>query len=453
MRRRSFLTYAGLGAGTVLGTAACGGGSEGGDSASGAIKVAYQQWGSGTVMKDYLGSVKTAYESANAGKTMELVPIVASENDYYTKLQLMMRSPRTSPDVVYEDTFLINSDITAGYLQPLDSWLESWEEWDQFQDVAKGAAKAADGKTYGVPDGTDTRALWFNKQLLVQAGLPEAWAPATWDDILAACRQIKGALPNVTPINVYAGKAAGEATSMQGFEMLFYGTGSTLYDIDQDKWNVGSPEFRDTLTFVKTLFDEQLTPDPSVALDAQIGNRVGEEFLPGGTLAIALDGSWVSNNWLETGGAPWPQWAETMAQAPMPTRDGSGEGSISMSGGWTWAMTKNAANADDAWSVISTLTSYENQLRYNINNASVAVRKDIAADPEYTESNPTLEFFSSLVPVTQYRPQNSEYPRVSSEIQVAMEAVVTGQATPSEAADAYDEAVKGIVGEDKTATL
>ncbi len=437
----------------MLGTAACGGGSEGGDSASGAIKVAYQQWGSGTVMKDYLGSVKTAYESANAGKTMELVPIVASENDYYTKLQLMMRSPRTSPDVVYEDTFLINSDITAGYLQPLDSWLESWEEWDQFQDVAKGAAKAADGKTYGVPDGTDTRALWFNKQLLVQAGLPEAWAPATWDDILAACRQIKGALPNVTPINVYAGKAAGEATSMQGFEMLFYGTGSTLYDIDQDKWNVGSPEFRDTLTFVKTLFDEQLTPDPSVALDAQIGNRVGEEFLPGGTLAIALDGSWVSNNWLETGGAPWPQWAETMAQAPMPTRDGSGEGSISMSGGWTWAMTKNAANADDAWSVISTLTSYENQLRYNINNASVAVRKDIAADPEYTESNPTLEFFSSLVPVTQYRPQNSEYPRVSSEIQVAMEAVVTGQATPSEAADAYDEAVKGIVGEDKTATL
>jgi multiple sugar transport system substrate-binding protein len=453
VRRRNFLTYAGLGAGTLLGTAACGGGSEGGDSASGTTKVAYQQWGSGTVMKDYLGSVKTAYEAANSGKTMELVPIVASENDYYTKLQLMMRSPRTSPDVVYEDTFLINSDITAGYLQPLDSWLEAWEEWDQFQDVAKGAAGAADGKTYGVPDGTDTRALWFNKQLLVQAGLPEAWAPTSWEDILAACREIKGALPNVVPINVYAGKAAGEATSMQGFEMIFYGTGTTLYDVDQDTWNVGSPEFRDALTFVKTLYEEQLSPDPTVALDAQIGNRVGEEFLPGGTLAIALDGSWVSNNWLETGGAPWAEWQETMAQTPMPTQDGGGEGSISMSGGWTWAMTKNAANADDAWGVISTLTSYENQLRYNINNASVAVRKDIAADPEYTGSNPTLEFFSGLVPVTQYRPQNTDYPRVSNEIQVAMEAVVTGQASPSEAADAYDEAVKGIVGEDKTSTF
>ena len=124
-----------------------------------------------------------------------------------------------------------------------------------------------------------------------------------------------------------------------------------------------------------------------------------------------------------------------------------------MSGGWTWAMTKNAANPDDAWKVMSTLTSFENNVKYNIASAAVAVRKDVAEDPQYTGSNPTLEFFSSLVPVTQYRPQNTDYPRVSNEIQVAMEAVVTGQASPSEAADSYDEAVKGIVGEDKTATL
>ncbi|NAZ75077.1 extracellular solute-binding protein [Kineococcus sp. T13] len=453
MRRRTFLTAAGLGAGTALGTAACGGGSSEGSSDTATVKVAYQQWGSGTVMKDYLTGVKQAFDSANSGTTLELVPIVASENDYYTKLQLMMRSPRTSPDVVYEDTFLINSDITAGYLQPLDSWLESWEEWDQFQDVAKGAAKAGDGKTYGVPDGTDTRALWFNRQLLTQAGLPEQWAPTTWDELLAACREIKGKLPGVTPINVYAGKAAGEAASMQGFEMVFYGTGTTLYDPDSETWNVGSPEFRDSLQFIKTLYDEKLAPDPSIALDAQVGNRVSEEFLPGGTLAIALDGSWQSSNWLETGGAPWPEWNDVMGQAPMPTRDGSEPGSISMSGGWTWAMTKNTSSADNAWKAISTLTAFDNNLRYNINSAAVAVRKDVATDPEYTGSNPTLEFFSSLVPVTQYRPQNTEYPRVSNEIQVAMEAVVTGQASVSEAADTYDEAVKGIVGEDKTGTF
>jgi len=453
VRRRSFLTAAGLGAGALFGTAACSSGGTSESSGGSATKVAYQQWGSGTIMKDYLTGVKTAYEKANSGKTMELLPIVASENDYYTKLQLMMRSPRTSPDVVYEDTFLINSDITAGYLQAIDARLEAWSEWSQFQDIAKGAAKAADGKTYGIPDGTDTRALWFNKELFTKAGLPEAWAPTSWDDILAAARELKGKLPGVTPINVYAGKAAGEGASMQGFEMMFYGTGSTLYDAKSDKWNVGSPEFRDTLTLLKTLYDEKLCPDPQIALDAQVSTRVQEEFLPGGKLAINLDGSWLSGTWLASGGHPWPEWSDVMGTTPMPTKTASGDGKISMSGGWTWAMTKNAANPDDAWKVMSTLTSFDNNVKYNIASAAVAVRKDVAKDPQYTGSNPTLEFFSSLVPVTQYRPQNTDYPRVSNEIQVAMEAVVTGQASPADAAKAYDEAVKGIVGEGKTATL
>jgi Bacterial extracellular solute-binding protein len=108
---------------------------------------------------------------------VKLQPIVASENDYYTKLQLSMRSSRTAPDMCYEDTFLINSDISAGYLTPLDDRLNGWPDWSRFNEEAKGAAQALDGKTYGIPDGTDVRALWFNKKLFAQAGLPETWQP------------------------------------------------------------------------------------------------------------------------------------------------------------------------------------------------------------------------------------------------------------------------------------
>jgi len=110
-------------------------------------------------MKTFLTGVKSEYESSHPGSKVEIVPIVASENDYYTKLQLMMRSPNTAPDIVYEDTFLINSDITAGYLKSLDDYIKGWSDWGQFQETAKSAAKGQDGKTYGIPDGTDTRAL------------------------------------------------------------------------------------------------------------------------------------------------------------------------------------------------------------------------------------------------------------------------------------------------------
>jgi multiple sugar transport system substrate-binding protein len=67
-------------------------------------------------------------------------------------------------------------------------------------------------------------------------------------------------------------------------------------------------------------------------------------------------------------------------------------------------------------------------------------------------SSKSTQFFTDLVPVTVYRPALPEYPKVSNEIITAMEAVMTGQSTPDQAAKNYDDAVKSIVGQDKTTT-
>ena len=74
----------------------------------------------------------------------------------------------------------------AGYLLPLDEYTDAWEDWDAFYDNAKEAGVGEDGKTYGIPMGTDTRALWYNKDLFAQAGLPVPWEPKTWQDVLDA---------------------------------------------------------------------------------------------------------------------------------------------------------------------------------------------------------------------------------------------------------------------------
>lgn len=445
--RRLSRALAAVAAGALTASlAACGGSSSGSGSKS--VTVTYQQFGEGHVQGDFLKGVKTQFEKANPGTKIDLQPIVASEDDYYTKLQLQMRSPRTSPDVVYEDTFLINSDIEAGYLRPLDDQIKGWDDWDQFADTAKGAAKALDGKTYGIPDGTDTRALWFNKKIFAQAGLPADWQPKTWDDVLTAARAIKAKVPGVIPFNVYAGKGVGEAASMQGFEMLLYGTpGGTLYDEDSKKWVVGGKGFTDSLQFLKTVFDEGLGPSAQQALDPNWGNTVGQELIPAGKLAIDLDGSWISQNWLESGATPWADWTGTMGTAKMPTQDGSAPGAVSLSGGWTYAIPKNSDNADVAWKFIQTVANRENQLTYDINAVQIPVRNDIASDPKYTAANPTNQFFASLVPITQYRPAYSVYPRISNEIQVATESVVTGAASPQAAAKQYDTQVKSIAGD------
>ncbi|MFE2815434.1 extracellular solute-binding protein [Streptomyces nigra] len=421
---------------------ACGGGS---GSDPDTLKVSFKQStdNSVKVMDTYLADIKKQFEKANPGKKVEFVPIKAPDSEYYTKLQQMLRSPKTAPDLVYEDTFLINSDITSGYLRPLDPYLAKWPDWDQFIDTAKAAAKGEDGKTYGVPDGTDTRGLWFDKGIFAKAGLPADWQPKTWDDVLDAARTIKKKVPGVTPLNVYTGKPAGEAATMQGFEMLLYGTndGSSdpLYDKGSKKWIAGSQGFKDALAFVETVYKEKLGPDVSDALDPNFGTRVRGELLPEGKLGIDLDGSWLPQDWLEGSGHEWPEWSRKLGLAAMPTQHGQAPGKVSMSGGWTWAIPAKAGNPDLAFEFVKTMQTKANAKKWYIANSGIAVREDVAADPAYVDAQPGIKFFTDLVASTHYRPAYPAYPKVSTAIQEAMEGVTTGDASVEEAAKAYDE--------------
>ncbi|WP_367124096.1 extracellular solute-binding protein [Streptomyces phytohabitans] len=397
-----------------------------------------------TVRDDYLEFVAKQFEEENPGKKVKLVPIQAPQNDYYTKIQVMMRSPNTAPDLVYEDTFLLQSDIESDYLQPLDEYLGKWDDWDRFEDNAKRAGLAEDGKTYGVPDGTDTRGLWFNKKIFKKAGLPTDWTPKTWDDVLDAARTIKKKVPDVTPFNIFTGKAVGEAAAMQGFEMLLYGTQDQLYDEKAKKWVVGSKGFRDSLEFVDTVFSEKLGPDVSDALSPDMQTQVMTDHLPQEKLAIALDGSWINQQWIKTGGSPWPEWNDTMGVAPMPTQDGGEPGSTSMSGGWAWSIPRKSGNHDLSWKMIETLQRRENAREWCVRGSQIAVREDVAADPAYLNAIPRTKFFTDLVDVTHYRPALPVYPRVSEAITVAMEKVTTGDASPEQGARSYDEQVRSI---------
>jgi multiple sugar transport system substrate-binding protein len=423
---------------------ACGSGS--GDDPD-TVEVVYNRSTDNKIrFKDaYLEAAKRQFEKENPGKKVKLVPIQAPDNDYATKAQQMMRSPKTAPDLVYEDTFRINSDIKAGYLKPLDDQLAGWDQWDQFVDTAKAAAKAEDGKTYGVPDGTDTRGLWFNKEIFAKAGLPADWEPKNWAEILDAARTVKEKVPGVVPLNVYTGKGPGEAAVMQGFEMLLYGTGEDpLYDSAARKWVTGGQGFKDALDFVGTVYKEKLGPDVSDALDPNVGTRVATEWFPEGKLAISLDGSWMGQNWINKGPKEWPEWSEKLGQAPMPTQHGQAPGKVSMSGGWAWSIPAKAENPDLAFEFVKTLQTRQNATKWCVVGAQIAVRKDVAADPRYLRSMPGIEFFTGLVQYTHYRPALPVYPQVSTAIGEAMEQVTTGDSSAAEAAKAYDEQLKTI---------
>jgi multiple sugar transport system substrate-binding protein len=408
------------------------------------ITVAYETTASFNQMQTLMATTKKEFEAAHPGVKVNLEPINAENGDYYTKLALLDRSPSTAPDVQYEDTFKIQADAAAGYLLPLDSYLAKWKDWSQFTGNAKLAGKGADGKTYGVSLGTDTRALWYNKVLFKQAGLPTDWKPKTWNDVLDAAKTIKAKLPGVIPINVYSGTPAAEGSTMQGFEMLLYGTANQL--TQGGKWVAGSKGFTASLNFVKTVYQDNLGPSLSQALDPNIFTNVSNVWIPKGQLAIALDGSWQSGSWIKGGTAPWPAWSTTMGVTPFPTENGQAPGANSMSGGWTLSIGKHSKSPDLAVQFLETAENQKNELWYDIADSQVAVRNDVANDPKYSSANPTFKFFSSLVALTHFRPATTPYTQVSTAIQTAMESVMTGQQTPAQAAAVYASTLPGIVG-------
>lgn len=413
------------------------------------ITITYRDDGIGVEGTFYKWLKGVADSYPNKDVEIKPTPIQASEGDYFAKIALALKSKDTAPDIVTEDTFILNSDASAGYLEPLDEKLKGWEDWTNggFIEAMKKGVTASDGKVYGVPYNTDSRGLWYNKELFKQAGLPEDWQPKSWDDVLNAARTIKEkSAKDVVPIWMNMGKATGEATSMQTYEMLLFGTGDRLYEDATGKWTIKSQGILDALGFIETVNKEKLGPPLSKVLNGQAGNSSSREYLPKGKLAISLDGSWITGNYHEGGAAPWPEYKDVLGFAPMPTSKGQAPGSITLAGGWALSIPSNAQHKDEAFDFIKYALNKENTQSLVISNGNITVRADVAKDPGYTKM-PFNEIATEYLKNAEFRPAQDKYPEVSTQIQTMVESVATGT-SPAEAMKNYAQSVTRIVGED-----
>ncbi|HET7616386.1 MAG TPA: extracellular solute-binding protein, partial [Bacillales bacterium] len=298
----------------------------------------------------------------------------------------------------------------------------------------------------------DTRGLWYNVDMLKAAGYSVPWQPKSWEDVITATEKIKQKYPDVVPFWMNSGKATGEATTMQTFEMLLYGTNNTLYDEKTGKWIVKSPGILDSLKFVNTIYDKGLGPKLSQVLTGQAGN-VEHHMMRKEKIAIALDGNWVPAFWREDGPNPWPEAMKTYHFAAMPTQNGQGAGFTSLSGGWSLAIPAKADSKDLSWEFIKLATNKENMMFADVAMGNLPARKDIEKDPDYAKKlGRSYEKAAEFLKFTHYRPTYEGYTSVSSAIQAAVEGVATGSMTPKAAMEKYAQDVKRAVGADKTET-
>ena len=182
-------------------------------------------------------------------------------------------------------------------------------------------------------------------------------------------------------------------------------------------------------------------------LDPNISETIYTSMLPEAKLGMLVDGSWISQNWTDSAARPWPEWPEVVGLADVPTQDGGGSGTVTLAGGWGLSIPTHVSDREVAFRFLEKLVSTETLVKYAIADNHITVRADVAEVEDYLSYSPAVEYFTNLLETAYYRPALPAYPEVSSAIQEAMEAVLTG-ATPEAAAAAYDATVRDIVGEE-----
>src|SRR5436309_431586 len=202
------------------------------------------------VKPKYVDMAAQAVMSKNSGSTVKIDLQKVSDDVYYTKLLLTLQGGDV-PDVFHFGGDSIAELADAGYIEPLDSYVNAWADWKQYPDsIKKGATYK--GKIWAIPYGLDTRWLYFRRDDLQKAGLPADWTPSKLSDVVAAATAVKSKVSTVTPYALYAGQAAATGARDHAFVPLVWAYGGDMQTSD-GKWVGNSPAIRKALAYYQTV--------------------------------------------------------------------------------------------------------------------------------------------------------------------------------------------------------
>jgi multiple sugar transport system substrate-binding protein len=373
--------------------------------------------------------------------------------DYKAKIALDFGTD-IGGDVVEVDGIWLGEFAQGGQIRPLDDVVgkdkvDAWDGWSQITDAVQAVGEY-EGKRYGIPVGTDGRVIFFNKKLFAQVGLPADWQPTSWEEITAAAVSLKQ-LPGVIPMQLNAGTAMTEATTMQGVLPLLAGTGA---EIHQDgKWQGATENMKQVLDLYKQVYSGKLG-DPVLAQEAKGRDRSFELFAQNKIgMLLERDYFWRSVVEPTIGVAKMADRDTAVGWAKIPAMNpGSGVGGqdfVSMSGGSVRVINPNTKYPQQAWELLQFMNSAEATKARLGDTAQITQRDDV--NDEVLENDPMLGFIAEeVLPITRFRPGLAEYPKVSTALQQATADIVAGKSV-DEAASAYEEALVKAVGEDKVA--
>jgi glucose/mannose transport system substrate-binding protein len=247
----------------------------------------------------------------------------------------------------------------AGYLAPINDIWDKTKFESRINPVWVKTLKFG-GKVYSVPiNAHRTNWLWHNIAILKDAGVKP---PETYDELLAACKKVKAAKPNVWPLSLGTRE---KVWSTYLYDMCLLNTGGPDF---YEKANTGMIDFTTDATFRKAM-DRYAALIPYIyPYHATKSWDEAGALIKSGEAAMYWMGDWILGYYLAIGMQPNKDFGVTA----MPKNVWMGHADA-------FPLTKGAPHPKLARYWIEMCTTNEAQKNFNLKKGSVTIVKDVPA--------------------------------------------------------------------------
>ncbi|WP_030893094.1 extracellular solute-binding protein [Streptomyces sp. NRRL F-5053] len=327
-----------------------------------------------------------------------------------------------APDVMRTEVAWVADFARLGYLAPLDGTPALEDTGDQLK-TAAGSTRYK-GKTYAVPQVTDTLALFYNKRLLKKAGVG---VPGSFAELKKNAPKIKK-------------RTGATALYLRGddpywFLPYLYGAGGDLLDPGRKRITVDDAPGVEAFRTMKDLVDSG-----AAVTDSSDGQAGGLRAFQEGKVATIVDGPWDIAG-ARQGKEFKGELKDNLGVAPVPAGT---KGQGSPQGGWNLSVYAGSKNLRAAQEFAKYMGSAEVQKRTTRELSLLPTRPSVYADPEVRD-NEMVKFFEPAVDKAVQRPWIPEGNSLFEPIRVGMDGVLSGGRSPSAAAKKTGEEFRKLL--------
>lgn len=309
------------------------------------------------------------------------------------------------PDIGMVDSPDMASYIELGVFEDITSYIENWEDLDQFYPGPLSSVMDSDGKYYGLPNNSNCLALLCNMDLLRAAGFDAP--PTTWDEFEEIAAATTDASDSVYGFSMSA--ISNEEGTFQFIPWL-YSAGASVTSLD-------SSEAEKSLSFLTDLVNNGYMSKEVVNWsqgDAYNAFTAGKAaMLESGTWHVSMLDADVDGKF---------EYEYTL----MP----KGEKYSSVIGGENFGVCVGSAATEACVEFIKYMQSAENNADWCEMSGKIPVREDASSLKIVWTDDERYAVFVDGMNYAVARGPHSEWPVISEAIYTAVQASIIGEKTP-----------------------